>query len=422
VRTRSGAALLLMAFCFLILGLMTLNWQLVSLLIPLAITMYLAFLLHRPPVLDVRMTRSLDKERIQEGDVVEVSLTLENRGEALDYIEVYDGAPPGAVMVEGRNRFPLRLGRGQSVNIRYKLRFDRRGIFSFDELLIRWSSPAQMVTRELRLSAEARIVVLPHFQDLRRCDLKPSTLKVQAGNINSSSIGSGMEFFCLRDYAWGDELGKINWKATARRNQMIVNDYESERSGDVVIVLDARTSMSNVTLRQKMADLEVDAAASLMSYFLRRRDRVGILILGDAMDVVPLGYGKRHFYRAMDRLLSVRPGNLRQANFLGAVMERYFPTSSLVIAITPLEDKRFVSSLVNLGSKGHDVFVLSLDTFLLERTEDRAVQEVAELMHRLRRQDILAGLGRYCRKVDWDPRVPLFKYLMEGRASGVRRK
>lgn len=422
MRTRSGAALLLMAFCFLILGLVTLRWQLVSLLIPLALTIYLAFLLHRPPVLDVRLTRSLDSERIQEGDVVEISLLLENQGEALDYIEVFDGAPPGAVVVEGRDRFPLNLGRGQSAKIRYKLRFDRRGNFSFGELLLRWSSPAQMVVREQRLSAETRIVVLPRFQDLRRCDLKPSTLKVQAGNISSSSIGPGKEFFCLREYVSGDELRKINWKATARRDRMIVNDYESERSGDVVIVLDARTSMSNVAQRQKMADLEVDAAASLMSYFLRRRDRVGVLVLGDAMDVVPLGYGKRHFYRAMDRLLAVQPGNLRQANFLGAVMERYFPTSSLVIALTPLEDKRFVSSLVSLGSKGHDVFVLSLDTFLLEQTEDRAVQEVAELMHRLRRQDMLAGLGRHCRAVDWDPRVPLFKYLMEGRASGVRRR
>jgi hypothetical protein len=40
----------------------------------------------------------------------------------------------------------------------------------------------------------------------------------------------------------------------------------------------------------------------------------------------------------------------------------------------------------------------------------------------MRRKDTLAELGRYCRAVDWDPRLPLFKYLMEGRASGVRRR
>jgi uncharacterized protein (DUF58 family) len=424
VRSRSGAALLLMAFCFLLIGLVTLRWELVSLAIPLALTMYLAFLLHRPPLMDVRLTRTLDAERVQEGDVVEVSLHLENQGEALDYFEVFDAVPPGAVVVEGRERFPLSLGRGESAKLRYKLRFDRRGSFSFGELQVRWSDPTQMMVREQRLWAEGRIVVLPRIQDLRRCGLKPSTLKVQTGNINSSSIGPGMEFYCLREYVSGDELRKINWKATARRDRMTVNDYESERSGDVVILVDARTCMSNEAVRRRMVDLEVDAAASLVTYFLRQRDRVGVLVLGDTMEVVPLGYGKRHFYRAMDRLLAAEPGNLRQANFLGSVMERYFPTSSLIIAITPMEDRRLISSLIDIGGKGHDVFVLSMDTFPLEQVEaeDRAVQEMTELLHRMRRKDTLAELGRYCRAVDWDPRLPLFKYLMEGRASGVRRR
>lgn len=76
MRSRSGAALLLMSFCFLLIGLVTLRWELVSLAIPLALTMYLAFLLHRPPLMDVRLTRALDAERVQEGDVVEVSLLL----------------------------------------------------------------------------------------------------------------------------------------------------------------------------------------------------------------------------------------------------------------------------------------------------------------------------------------------------------
>jgi len=432
---------LLVAFCFLLIGLITLRWELVSLVIPLALTMYLAFLLHRPPLMDIRATRSFDAERIQEGDTIEVMLLLENQGEPLDYFEVFDGVPPGAVVVEGRDRFPMSLGRGQKAKISYKLRFNRRGTFSFDDLRVRWSDPTQMAVREQKVRArlsdpdqlsvrdesywsDAKVVVLPRIQDLRRCGLRPSTLKMQTGNINASAIGQGMEFYCLRDYVLGDELRKVNWKVTARRDRLAVNDYESERSGDVVILVDARSDIPDAGLRQKMVDLEVDAAASLSTYFLKQRDRVGILVLGDTMEVVPLGYGKRHFYRVMDRLLAAKPGNLRQANFLGAVLERYFPTSSLIIAITPLEDRKIVSSLVGLGGKGHDVFVLSLDTFPLEEVEvgDKAAQDVAELMHRLRRKDVMAELGRYCRAVDWDPRVPLFKYLMEGRASSVHRR
>jgi hypothetical protein len=89
------------------------------------------------------------------------------------------------------------------------------------------------------------------------------------------------------------------------------------------------------------------------------------------------------------------------------------------LAISPLEDRRIVSSLIELGGRNHEVFVLSLDTYPLEigAMPSQEVGAVAERMHRVRRRDVLAELGRYCRVMDWDPRVPLSKYFMEGRAS-----
>jgi uncharacterized protein (DUF58 family) len=246
---------------------------------------------------------------------------------------------------------------------------------------------------------------------------------MQAGNVPSASLGPGSEFFCVREYVPGDEMRRINWKVSARRDRLVVNEHRTERSGDVVILLDARTGVPEPGARQGLVDLQVEAAASLASYFLKRRDRVGLLVLGDTMDVVPLGFGKRHFAKMMERLIVVGPSGLRSTGFVRMAMGRYFPTSSLLVAITPLEDSRIMASLQEMGGRGHDVFVLSPDPFPLEAqgTADGPAKDLAERMHRMRRADSLAELGRHCRAVDWDPRVPLSKYLTEDRASAVRR-
>jgi len=419
LRSRSGAALLLMAFAFLFLGLVRLRWELLSLLIPLALVLYLTYLLNRPPLMDLRFSRTLDTEKLQEGEVVEVTLRIENQGEPLDYVELIDAIPEWTTVVEGRERFPLSLGEGESSVVKYKLRFERRGSYEFGDLWARWADPTLMVSREQRLPYENRVLVLPKVQDLKRCGLRPSHLRVHVGNIPSTSLGPGAEFYCLREYASGDEFKRINWKATAKRDRVQVNDFQSERSGDVVILVDARSGMYDADARMRMVDQEVDAATSLASYFLKERNRVGILVLGDTMEIVPLGFGKRQFYRVVDRLLAARPGALRSTQSIGMVMGRYFPSSSMVLAITPLEDKRIANSLIELGSRGHEVFVLSLDTMPLEVGKMPAGEagEVAERMHHVRRTDVLAELGRYCRVMDWDPRVPLSKYFMEGRTS-----
>ncbi|MCU0860930.1 MAG: DUF58 domain-containing protein [Methanomassiliicoccales archaeon] len=419
MRSLSGAALLGMALALLFLGLAGLRWELISLLIPMAMLLYLSFLLNRPPIMDLRFSRALESERLQEGEAVEVTLTIENRGEPLDYVEFMDQVPEGAVVVEGRERFPLVLPEGATTTLRYRLRFDRRGSYEFGDLQARWRDPLMVSSREQVLPYRSRVLVLPKVQDLRRCGLRPSHLRAQSGNVPSTSLGPGMEFYCLREYQPGDSFKRINWKASARRDDVQVNDMRSERSGDVVILVDARTRLRDPEARHRVVDRQVDAAASIASYYLKERDRVGLLVLGETMEVVPLGFGRRQFYRVVDRLLATRPGELRSTQSINVALGRYFPSSSMVVAISPLEDKRIIGSLMELGGRGHEVFVLSMDTFPLEAPERQGTigGELARRMQKVRREDLVSELGRYCRVVDWDPEVPLYKYLREGRAS-----
>jgi uncharacterized protein (DUF58 family) len=421
LRSASVAALLVLAFCFLLIGLGMVRWELVSLVIPLVMVLYLAYLLNRPPVMRVSCSRTVDTDRLQEGEEVDVTLRLRNEGEALDYLEVKDTVPPGAKLVAGREGFPLRMGKGEEVAVSYRLSFPRRGYYRFGDLVMSWHDPSMLVSLEQRVAMGSRVVVLPKVEDLRRCDLRPSRLQARPGSVPSAALGPGTDFFCLREYTDTDPMRYINWKSSAKRGKLLVNDFQVERSGDVVLLLDARTALDGPEVRSRLLDLQVDAATSLASHFLKQRDRVGLLMLGEVFDVVPLSTGKRQFYRIFDKLLSVRPAELRSTTGVGHAIGRFFPTSPMVVAITSLEDEKIMISLEELGKKGYDVVVLSPDWFALEEGAMSEGEALAQRMHRMRRIDMLAELARYCRVIDWDPSTSLSKYLMGGRAWFARK-
>ena len=147
----------------------------------------------------------------------------------------------------------------------------------------------------------------------------------------------GSEFFALRDYRPGDTLRHVNWKASARRDTLVTNEYETERSGDVTIIVDARTIGGDEDL-----EATVEAATSLSSYFLKQRDRVGMVILGHVVDVIKANYGKRQMQKIVDHLTDARPGAVRSAVSIRLALNRYFRGDSMVVLITALNDRRMV--------------------------------------------------------------------------------
>lgn len=421
LRSYSGAGLLALAFVFLIAGLALVRWELISLLIPLVLLLLLAYLLNRPPIIKVGFERRLDSDRLTEDDTLQVELLITNLGEPLDYVEVEDETPSGAKVIQGRNRFPMRLGRGETASFVYRLKMAGRGYHQFGALKVHWADPTLMTSMEASFPFESQVQVVPPLQDLRRCSIQPSKVRVHVGNIASRSLGVGMDFYCLRDYLPGDEMRRLNWKATARRDRPIVNDYETEKSGDVIIVVDGRNDAIEESERLRVVGLEVEAAASLARHFLKERDRVGMVLLGETIDIVPLGYGKRQFYRLMDKMLGMKPGIMKSPQGINMAMDRYFHLSALVMVISPLHDQRIMSSVEQLVTKGHEVIVLSLDAGRQRiNSADGQAVELAQRVYRIKRTDQISELNRFCRVIEWDTGEPLSRYFMEGRSSAKR--
>jgi uncharacterized protein (DUF58 family) len=164
-------------------------------------------------------------------------------------------------------------------------------------------------------------------------------------------------------------------------------------------------------------DAGVEAAASLSKHFLKERNRVGAILLGDVVDIVRPAYGKRQFYRIVDHLLKTRAGVQRSTLGIKMAMKRYFPTNSMVIVVTPLGEGEIINTIRELVARGHQVVVVSPSPIEVEARGMTASEEVdsALRLSRMLRDDSIRDLKRYCQVIDWDAASPLSRYLMEVR-------
>lgn len=415
MRTRPGAALLAAASLFLVAGLALHRWEIISLIVPLILMVALAPVIFPRSKINLKIAREFDQDHPQKGDEVEVSLRIENLGDAFDLVQLEDRLPEGTRLVSGRNRFPIGMVKEETVEVTYKVAFPGRGRFHFDGVEIISTNALFATTRTITYRLPGEVEVTPHMQEMKRLSIQPQKVRMHAGNIRSRLLGPGIEFFALRDYRPGDTLRHVNWKASARRGTMVTNEYETERSGDVTIIVDARTMGGDENL-----EATVEAAASLSSYFLKERDRVGMVILGHVVDVIKSNYGKRQLQKIVDHLTDARPGAVRSAVSIRLALNRYFRGDSMIVLITTLNDRRMVETAEELVGRGHHLVVISPRPVVGGQTEDKA-SELLYRMGAMRRADALYELARFCKVVDWETGKPLTTYFREVRNCQTQR-
>jgi uncharacterized protein (DUF58 family) len=410
VRSRARAALLAAAGFFILMGLALRDNEVVAMALPVLFLSLILFLANRPPPLLLHVERSVAVTEYLEGDECQVTLQIRNDGPQPISVRLRERIPPSAFLEKGRVDLPLHLGPLQTAELRYSLRLPRRGRLRLGPLQVEWTDIAQSMRSEVVLRDTTTVRVLPPLTNLDRCDLLPRRVRLYSGSIRSRAVGPGGEFFALRPYEDGDEARRINWKASLRSGELYCVDLEAERSGDVVMVVDSRRRAGRNLRTADLIDREVEAASSLAAYYLREKNRVGLISIGELVEVLPAGSGQRHFHRLTDRLLNVHVGGERPSSGIRLALQRFFSHGALVIVLTPLDDQDQMAALKDLARSGYQVLVLSPGP-------DAAAQDIYSRLARLQRDDEILDLRRFCTVVDWTQGTDLSRHLLRGRGN-----
>jgi uncharacterized protein (DUF58 family) len=408
MRTPLASGLVASSLAFLLAGLATRRWELVLLGLPPLVFLAFGSMFPPSPPRVVAM-RSISRDRVQVGSEVDVRVSVRNDGPSIDLVEVFDATAPELVVIKGTNHAVVSLPEGETFTLAYTVRPALKGDHTIGPTRVRVLDPLALAAEDAVVTGSNRIVVAPAMENLRRATLGPRRTRPWFGHVTSRQIGAGLEFWGIREYVPGDEVRRINWKASARLDRIYSNEYEGERSGDVVVILDARRESAVGSPTVNAVEVGVRAALGVAEHVLASKNRVGLIVQRDVLDWVPPAFGRKQLYRILDHLIHVRAGGDWPFTFVSWVLSRYFPRDALVVLISPLTDRTVLGAVTNLVALGYDVAVLSPSPLEIERRFLAASREQA-LAYRIlamERENLISQLRRVAQVVDWDPGTPL---------------
>jgi uncharacterized protein (DUF58 family) len=378
----------------------------VALAAPFLLTLVAAVAEHEPRV-SVRL--SLDRERALEGEEVTARIELSSPG-GVDRLELLARLPP-EMSVEGGPARALLLRADTKETVELRLCCERWGAFAFGPLLLRGRDRLGLRSWEGGGGEPQPLRVYPREETLRSL-VAPLETQVFVGNQVSRVRGEGIEFADLREWQPGDRVRRVNWRATALRGSLWVNEQYPERNTDVVLFLD---TFAEVRAHGRSTnDRAVRAAATLARGYLERKDRVGLVGFGGFLSWLTPESGARQLYAIIDTLLASDIVHSYALRDVDTLPPRTLPPKALVLAITPLLDHRTAAALLDLRARGYDLIVVEVSPLELV-DPDRAA--AGDLGHRLWRLSRDALRWRYEQVgvpvVTWHEGAPLAAPLEE---------
>ena len=399
----------------LLAALATRRPELVVVAAPFALCAALGLLLVRSPQVDAEV--ELGAERVLEGDELDVRVTL-SADVGAERVEVLLQLPRELVVLDGINPVQLRLADGERRELTFRVRCARWGAFRVGRVCLRAHDAFGLFRQEAVIDRRVPLKVYPSEEHVRNL-LRPLETQVFAGNHVARQKGEGIEFADLRQFVPGDRIRHVNWRASARRGELWINEHHAERNADVVLLLDSFAEARRGD--RSTLDPALRAAGTLAARYLQQKDRVGFVTFGGILNWLLPTTGVVQLYRIVDAMLDTQIVLSYAWRDIRTVPRRTLPPQALVLALTPLLDNRSESALLDLRGRGFDLVVVEISPLSLLPRPSGELGQLADRLWRLRRE---AMRGRFERAgipvAVWDDETSLAAALEE--VSAYRRR
>ncbi len=214
-------------------------------------------------------------EKLSNGDLNPVSISIKNHYTFPISIKIIDEIP---FQFQVRDFKILRTIKASAQDkIGYDLRPTERGEYYFGNLNIYVSSPLKLISRRFTFDKDQMVPTYPSYIQLRKYDLLAfSNNLYQYGIKKIRRIGHTMEFEQIKEYVQGDDLRTLNWKATAKKNALMVNQFQDEKSQSVYLAIDKGRVMQMPFNGLSLLDYAINSTLVLANVILKKQDKAGI--------------------------------------------------------------------------------------------------------------------------------------------------
>ncbi|MFC5195602.1 DUF58 domain-containing protein [Bizionia hallyeonensis] len=222
-------------------------------------------------------------EKLSNGDDNPIEITLKNTYNYKIKLKLIDEMP---FQYQKRDfEIDTQLDKLADKKITYILRPLERGEYHFGNLNVYVTSPVGLLTRRFQFGNNAMVPNYPSFLQLKKYMLLAFSNKIfEFGLKKIRRIGHTMEFEQIKDYVQGDDIRNINWKATAKRSQLMVNQFQDERSQPIYSVIDKGRAMKMPFNGLSLLDYAINATLVISNVALKKQDKAGMFAFSRKVD------------------------------------------------------------------------------------------------------------------------------------------
>ena len=215
-------------------------------------------------------------ERFSNGDTNPIRLTIQNNYPFAASVVIIDEIPFQFQEFNWKHKTIIKGG--QEYQYHYSLRPLQRGEYDFGAINVFVTSPLKLAQRRYIFNCNTVIPTYPSFQQLKRYHLLAFTNRLnETGMRRLRKIGSSTEFEQIKEYVMGDDYKKVNWKATARRGDIMVNTYTDEKSQHIYCLIDKGRNMKMPFEGLTLLDYAINASLVVANVALLKHDKAGLL-------------------------------------------------------------------------------------------------------------------------------------------------
>lgn len=292
--------------------------QAVALFLLLAVVVVIlidAFLLYQKRGLDAER---LLPQRLSNGDDNKIILRFYNRYDFKVNVQVIEELP---VQFQERSwKRELTLPAKEEDDLVYHLKPTERGEYQFGQINVYADGPLTVVRRRFILGEEQTAKVYPSYVQMRRYQLLAVANKLnEVGSKRMRKLGHSLEFEQIKEYVRGDDYRTINWKATARKGDLMVNNFTDERSQQIYCLVNKGRVMKMPFEGMTLLDYAINASLVLSSVALQKQDKAGLITFGRNIDAfVPADKKPTQINNILESLYK------QQTDFLEPDLEKLF--------------------------------------------------------------------------------------------------
>lgn len=235
---------------------------------------------HTKPINAWRVPRF---KRLSNGDVNTLTLHVQNYYAFKIFVDIIDELP---FQLQSRNfKISTSLDVQQERQFSYDLKPTERGEYHFGKINLFIRTKLSFIERHVKMEDPFMMACYPSFMRLRQFELLAiSNRLTDIGVKRMRKIGNSTEFEQIKEYVSGDDIRTINWKATARRDQLMVNHYRDERSQHVYCVIDIGRVMKMPFNGLKLLDYAINAALVIDHVAWIKQDKPGVIGFSKSID------------------------------------------------------------------------------------------------------------------------------------------